>query len=101
MRFKCYILDCENPIKSKTTMACVEHAIYVCEICGTKPPGRVLHRDHDHVCRKMCVNCFRGFLCPNCNTGLGMFKDNTDLLRAAIAYLDRDRPKINRVPRQR
>ncbi len=28
-------------------------------------------------------------LCGHCNTGLGMFKDNPDLLEKAIFYLNR------------
>lgn len=40
--------------------------------------------DHDHS-----NGIIRGLLCYNCNSGLGRFKDNTDLLINAIKYLTR------------
>lgn len=52
-----------------------------CEICGTKER---LRWDHDH--KKAEVE-YRGTLCNECNTGIGMFRDDLDLLAAAIAYL--------------
>lgn len=50
-----------------------------CKICNeiTK-----LNVDHDHT-----TNSIRGLLCCNCNRGLGMFKDNIQLLSSAIEYL--------------
>lgn len=57
----------------------------LCKICG-KPPaktGRTTNRLHiDHK-----GNQVRGLLCGNCNTGLGLFKDDILLLRSAIYYL--------------
>jgi len=38
--------------------------------------------DHDHVTGKI-----RGILCHHCNTGLGLFKDNPQILESAIVYL--------------
>jgi hypothetical protein len=38
--------------------------------------------DHCHVTNKI-----RGLLCMNCNTGLGMFKDNINFMYNAINYL--------------
>lgn len=62
-----------------------------CAICGgTNPSGRDFHVDHDHSCcpgGKSCGECFRGALCSRCNTGLGMFKDSTQLLMLAIKYV--------------
>ena len=46
--------------------------------------------DHDHSCcpgQNSCGKCVRGILCLNCNWGLGQFKDNPDILQAAIDYL--------------
>jgi hypothetical protein len=58
----------------------------VCAICGTDNPGGrgQFHADHDHV-----KNQPRGVLCHNCNVALGNFKDNPEILRAAVEYLER------------
>ena len=53
-----------------------------CAICLIIPK-RTLHIDHCHTTGKV-----RGLLCSNCNTGLGQFKDNTDLLDKAKVYLN-------------
>ena len=57
-----------------------------CAICKTdKPRGRgAWHLDHDHSTGEL-----RGFLCQQCNTGLGNFQDNTERMEAAAAYLRR------------
>lgn len=55
-------------------------SIRVCQICGEEANRMVL--DHDHK-----TGIIRGRLCTNCNSGLGHFKDNSDVLRAAINYL--------------
>jgi hypothetical protein len=66
-----------------------------CQICGAKGKQRGtsrLHWDHDHK-----TGLYRGTLCGSCNFGLGHFKDNVRLLKAAIAYLQKDRsedPKL-------
>jgi hypothetical protein len=55
-----------------------------CKICSTHLEAfkKGLHVDHCHKTGKV-----RGILCTNCNTGLGMFKDNPELLTLAISYL--------------
>lgn len=53
-----------------------------CWICDRIPQRRRLHVDHCHK-----TNRFRGFLCSDCNTGLGQFKDDCRLLENAIKYL--------------
>lgn len=56
-----------------------------CGICGaTESSGgkKQLHVDHDHTTGKI-----RGLLCNHCNLGIGHFKDDTELLQAAIKYL--------------
>jgi hypothetical protein len=68
-----------------------------CAICKKKSRRRRLQVDHDH--RKKYV---RRLLCHLCNKGLGIFKDNSRLLRCAGAYIDecakeyRDRNKRGR-----
>lgn len=51
----------------------------LCKICNIEP---ATHLDHCHT-----TGAIRGLLCTRCNTGLGMFLDNTDNLKAAIDYL--------------
>lgn len=50
-----------------------------CDICGAIEK---LHIDHDHTTMKV-----RGFLCGNCNRGLGLFNDSILFLERAIEYL--------------
>lgn len=59
----------------------------LCAICGTDAPGgptpeSAFHVDHDHSTGRV-----RGLLCRACNTALGLFNDQPQLLTAAIRYL--------------
>ena len=58
-----------------------------CAICGSKGGGaknkRRLGVDHCHSAGKV-----RGLLCSMCNTGIGHFNDNPELLRKAADYLE-------------
>lgn len=56
-----------------------------CEICGNEFDK--LHTDHCHKTNKL-----RGMLCRGCNTGLGHFRDDPEILQAAIAYLQKHQP---------
>lgn len=54
----------------------------LCAICR-RPPGRQrLHIDHCHTSGKV-----RALLCNGCNTGLGLFGDDPEVMLRAIAYL--------------
>ena len=56
----------------------------VCKICkGKCKTGRELSVDHCHTIGKI-----RGLLCSNCNSGLGSFKDNVELMAEGIKYLE-------------
>jgi len=55
-----------------------------CAICASTDPngqGR-FHIDHNHETGKV-----RGLLCHRCNTGLGLFSDNPEILVKALQYL--------------
>lgn len=67
---------------------------YKCPICerdeeqissggGNKSTRWVI--DHNHE-----TNRFRGWLCHNCNMGIGAFRDNKHILNKAIEYLEND-----------
>lgn len=53
----------------------------ICERMKTDT-GRNLSLDHCHLTMKV-----RGFLCNNCNAGLGYFRDRSELLQKAVLYL--------------
>ena len=61
---------------------------YCCALCGKhegdNKQGLVI--DHCHKSTEV-----RKLLCTTCNVGLGMFKDNVDLLTKAIEYLKEHR----------
>lgn len=80
-------------ISPEMRLALISKASSKCEICSTelidnranKLSSKYPHIDHDHV-----TGNIRGVLCCNCNRGLGMFKDNTDLILKAINYLNKE-----------
>lgn len=55
---------------------------FKCKICKSPEKDKFLAVDHCHQTGK-----FRGMLCQKCNTGLGQFNDDPELLRQAILYL--------------
>src|SRR5262245_41793994 len=66
-----------------------DNQLGVCAICeqpetaiGVHGEIRLLNVDHDHVTGKV-----RGLLCSNCNTALGLFRDEVRNLVSAIKYL--------------
>jgi hypothetical protein len=61
-----------------------------CQICGD--PAHRLVIDHCHNSNKV-----RGLLCDQCNTSLGGFKDNIEIMRKAIEYI-KDPPLYKILP---
>jgi len=55
-----------------------------CAICKEDDPTGGWVVDHDHESGEV-----RGILCRKCNSGIGLLKDNADVLRAAMNYLER------------
>ena len=62
-----------------------------CQICGKIVPA--LDVDHDHDCcpfnKRSCGECVRGFLCGDCNRAIGLFRDDVEAMKKAVAYLTR------------
>ena len=59
----------------------------VCDSCGEKKffedgTQKQLNIDHCHVTMKI-----RGFLCKECNTGYGQYRENADLISKGIEWL--------------
>ena len=52
----------------------------LCEGCGEQ---KKLVPDHDHT-----TNRLRGALCRDCNTALGLLKDNPFTLRTLASYIE-------------
>jgi hypothetical protein len=57
---------------------------FACAICRTttNSSNQKWSTDHCHTTGKV-----RGILCQPCNTGIGLLKDNVDVLQQAIEYL--------------
>jgi Ca2+/Na+ antiporter len=69
-----------NKIKPK------EYQLFECPICKKRSiPGVTSNIviDHNHINGNA-----RAWICDSCNTGLGRFKDNQDVLKRAINYLN-------------
>jgi hypothetical protein len=63
-----------------------------CAICNIDNNGKYRNKprafavDHCHSTGKI-----RGLLCSDCNTGIGLLKDNVNFLESAIKYLNKNR----------
>jgi len=95
---ECQASGCNNPYRSKGY--CTRHYLYIkdygispdsynnmlneqekkCAICLDE--FELLYIDHNHDNGKV-----RGLLCNNCNTGIGMLRDDVDIVNRAYAYL--------------
>ena len=60
-----------------------------CDCCGTK---KLLQGDHIHV-----TTIFRGWVCRNCNTGIGTLGDTLKGVLQAAIYLEKDKSKIIKI----
>jgi hypothetical protein len=77
----------ERTIRRKYGLAPEEYRARLaagCSLCGAT--DRKMHMDHCHATGKV-----REALCAVCNTGLGAFHDDPELLRAAAAYIEKHR----------
>lgn len=60
-----------------------------CEVCGRT--DLKIHFDHCHQ-----RNIFRAWLCSNCNTVIGLVREDPNCLRQLIAYLERTKDLVSR-----
>lgn len=88
--FKGYDLKKRYGLNKEQYAALLEKQQGLCAICGSPETAEVrgeafaLAVDHCHDGGHV-----RELLCRSCNTGLGGFRDSVDLLREAIAYLEK------------
>lgn len=69
---------------------------YKCAICGDdlrSRPSKQTHADHCHDTKTP-----RGVLCTQCNTGMGLLRDDPERLQKAIDYLNQ--PTIEKMKRR-
>lgn len=87
-RFNYYSRTGARSRREKLLALLRESQTNLCPICGRLLPQntRLVAVDHDHSTRRI-----RGLLCRSCNTLIGHARDDTRLLRRAIAYLERNR----------
>ncbi|MEV0616210.1 endonuclease VII domain-containing protein [Nonomuraea sp. NPDC050404] len=65
-----------------------------CAICQAPAcsSGRAFAVDHDHSCcpgKKTCGKCVRALLCWRCNHTLGVLREDVEIFRKAIQYIER------------
>jgi len=86
-RQRWYTLKWKYGITREDYEATLERQAGKCAICATTDEGLwwgYFVVDHDHA-----TGAIRGLLCSPCNTLIGGARDRADVLRSAIAYLER------------
>lgn len=53
-----------------------------CMICGDSPKIKSLNVDHNHETGEI-----RGLLCHGCNIGIGLLKEDLNIMKSAMKYL--------------
>ena len=84
-----YILRKNNPVPDNPSCECCGKSAEDLTIYydGSNNPISPWRLDHCHESGE-----FRGWVCNNCNVGLGRFYDDVGLLEKAIDYIQKNRP---------
>ena len=69
----------QSKVRARLHRENAKPASATCPICE-KTGKMVLDHDHDN-------DTFRGWICNDCNNGMGKFNDSIDMLNRAITYL--------------
>ena len=72
----------KKPIRSAEKKNWTRPKTFECPLCEHEYDGSYARLDHCHVTGEI-----RGWLCDNCNTGLGKFKDDPVIVKRALRYL--------------
>lgn len=80
-KIKAYLLKRKYKLSSEERTTMIEEQGGACEICGDVLWDK-LEVDHNHQTGKV-----RAMLCHSCNSGLGFFNDDIELLSIARSYL--------------
>jgi len=77
-------LSASSMRKSKHYNRLLKEQLGLCAICEktTKENKKDFAVDHCHA-----TGIIRGALCNNCNTGIGLLKEDTEIMKKAIDYL--------------
>ena len=94
--FRAWRLGKQYGLTIEAYQAMLEEQRGLCAICGKAEIAttnfsdsvRSMAIDHDHVTGKV-----RSLLCTKCNTGLGAFEDNPELLELAAACIRRHKSR--------
>jgi hypothetical protein len=75
----------------KTFLALLDAQENKCRICEVSLDTALYAIDHDRSCCAgvgSCGACVRGILCRQCNSGIGMLRDDKDIVLKAYEYLN-------------
>jgi len=86
LRNRCRECSCRLEVERRTVL---KNAPPKSDDCANCHKNKKLQVDHIHG-----SVTFRGWLCRNCNTGLGALGDNLEGVLQAAVYLEKDKSKI-------
>lgn len=79
-------IDINRAEKIKWSKSKPNYEPFECPICSKKTIAGITSKvvlEHDHRSGKV-----RGWVCDSCNTGIGRFKDDKELLKKAIKFIE-------------